>query len=353
MLEKDPIQQLHELSVPEATYDFAPSRVPIDTGGCLRAIQDWMAEKSVPILLLSGPRGTGKSTFARAIAYACVHKANLPVISFCFTPDHPQLSDLHRVIPTLAFQLHKTNLRGLKETIEVSINADPFLWSRPLSKQFIELIIRPIRASVNNGAHSHLIFVILLDGIDACKDYGALKQFLSDIKANIADEVHYGRIKILCTSKDVPDVHAAFRSLINYYRHLSTQPSAKNNVLKYLNSVTQDVRQRTDLPWDPINNYIAEKSEGNLEIATAILQRVGAANTSNPADIQAIIDQTATQNPSTFNSFNEPRRRDTRSYADTSPLTNISPLDILLKILRNRRVRYGPHISFYTLIILL
>ncbi len=212
------------------------------------------------------------------------------------------------------------------------------MWSRPLSKQFIELIIRPIRASVNNGAHNNLNFVILLDGIDACKDYGALKQFLSDIKANIADEVHYGRIKILCTSRDVPDVHAAFRSLINYYRHISTQPSAKNNVLKYLSDATQDVRQRTQAPWDMINEYIASKSEGNLEIATAILERLGGANIN---DFPAIINQTAEQPPSTFNSFKEPRRRDTRSFADTSPLTNTSPLDILLKILRNKQVRCG------------
>jgi hypothetical protein len=299
-----------------------------------------MVEKSVPILLLSGPQGTGKSTFARAIAYACVHKANLPVVSFCFTPDHPQLSDLHRVIPTLAVQLHKINLRGLKETIEVSINADPFIWSRPLSKQFVELIIRPIRAFVNNGAHNNMNFLILLDGIDACRDYGALKQFLSDIKANIADEVYYGRIKILCTSRDVPDVHAAFRSLINYYRHISTQPSAKNNVLKYLNDATQDLRQRTpQLPWDPINDYIANKSEGNLEIAAAILQRIRATNIHNIGDIQAIIDQTAAQPPSPSTSFKEPRRRDTRSVNDTSPLTNTSPLDILLKILRNKKVK--------------
>lgn len=308
----------------------------------------------MPILLFSGPQGTGKSTFARTIAYACLHKAKFPVVSFCFTPDHPQLSDLHRVIPTLAFQLHKTNLRGLKETIEASIHADPFLWSRPLSKQFVQLVIQPIRASVNNGAHDNLTFVILLDGIDACKDYGALKQFLSDIKANIADEVYYRRIKILCTSRDVPDVQAAFRSLINYYRHISTHPSAKNNVLKYLNDSTGDVRQRTELPWDLINNYIAEKSECSFDIATTILQRIRAANTYNAADIQAIIDQTATQRPSTFNSFNEPRRRDTRSFTDTSPLTNTSPLGILLKILRNKRVRRGQDTSsFYTLIILL
>ena len=306
-----------------------------------------MVEKGVPILLLSGPQGTGKSTFARAIAYACVVRANFPVVSFCFTPNHPQLSDLHRVIPTLACQMQKTNLPGLKETIEASI-ADPFIWSRPLSKQFIELIVRPIRASINSGAHNHLIFVILLDGIDACNDYGALKQFLSDIKTNIADEVYYDRIKILCTSRDVPNVQAAFRSLINYYRHISTHPSAKNNVLKYLNDSTGDVRQRTESPWDLINNYIAEKSECSFDIATTMLQRVRAANTYNAADIQAIIEQTATQRPSTFNSFNEPRRRDIQSFTDMSPLTNTSPLDILLKILRNKRVRCGQDTSSFT-----
>ena len=334
---QDSIQQLKQLTVMEAVYDLSPPRTPIDTGECLKMMQDWMMEKNVPILLLSGPRSTGKSTFARAIASACVRIARYPVISFCFSNDNPRHSDLNRAIPTLAAQLHELTAPGLKETIERSLHADPFMWSRSLGKQFIDLVIQPIHASFLARPDSNLNYVILLDGIDACKDHGALKQFLSDIKAIIADEVYYNRIKILCTSREVPDVTAAFRSIINYCRRIATQPNARDNVHKFLNDTPWGFNQDPQL--DQINKYIADKSNGNFDLAIAMLQKLSNAQGAN---IQKVIDDAAVgwQPPSASNNgMPQPRRRETRSSLDTSPLTNTSPLDILLRILRQRKVR--------------
>ena len=331
------IHQLKELSVIEAVYDFSPAPTPIDTGGWLKQMEAWMIEKNVPMLLLSGPRSTGKSTFARAMAYACVHVARYPVISFCFSADNHRRSDLNRAIPTLAAQLHEVHMPHLKETIERSLEADPFMWSRSLGKQFIDLVIQPIHASLDGRDNKNLSYVILLDGLDACNDPAALKQFLSDIKAVIADEVYYNRIKILCTSREVPDVTAAFRSIINYCRRIPTHPTARDNVQKFLNDTPWGFRRPPQL--DEINKYIVAKSDGNFELAIA-LQRLS--NEQSP-DIWRVIDETATrwQPQSAFNGdLPRPRRRDTRSSLDMSPLTNTSPLDILLRILRQRKVRW-------------
>lgn len=331
------IRQLEQLSVSEAKYDFSPSQRPIDTDNFLKTIQDkWMTEKNVPMLLLSGPPGTGKSTFARAFASACLNVANYPVISFCFSHDHPRRSGLHHVTPTLAEQLHKlTALPGLKERVEETLSEEQHIWSRALWRNFLDLVIRPINVSLDRSPHNHLTYVILLDGIDACGDYGALKQFFSGIKRFIADEVYYGRIKILCTSRDVPDVHVAFRPLLNYCRHITTRTCARKNILKYLSDATQDVRQCTKLPWDLINDHIADKSVGNFVHAVDLLQHFKASNY-RLEDIQKIINATAPQSPST-NSFTEPGRRDTQRLADASPPT--SPLDVLLDILRRNEVR--------------
>ena len=340
---QDSIQQLKQLSVMEAVYDFSDLPIPTDTGGCLRKIQDWIVERKVPILLLSGPEGTSKSTFARAIAHACVRIAGYPVISFCFSNDNPRLSDLNRAIPTLAAQLHELKAPRLKETIEKSLDADPFMWSRSLGKQFMDLVIQPIHASFDGRSDSNLNYVILLDGIDACKDHGPLKQFLSDIKAIMADEVYYDRIKILCTSREVPDVTAAFRSIINYCRRIPTEPNARDNVRKFLNDTPWGLRQ--DPRLDEINKAIVEKSNGNFYLAIAILQRFSNAR---DADIQRIIDEVAAgwQPPNASSSGSpQPRRRETRSSLDKSPLTNTSPLTILLRILRQRKVRDDRNIS--------
>jgi hypothetical protein len=338
----DSIHQLNELSVMEAVYDVSyPPTLPTDTGGCLKMIQSWLVERSVPMLLLSGPQGTGKSRFAQTIAYACVHKARYPVISFCFSSDDLRRSDLNRAIPTLAAQLNQLDelkAPGLKEAIKQSLEADPFMWSRSLGKQFTDLVIQPIHTSLDRGADKNLNYIILLDGIDACRDYAALKQFLSDIKVLIAEEVYYNRIKILCTSRDVPDVTAAFRSIINYCRRIPMQPSAQNNVMKILND--------RGLKNPQIIASIADKSAGNVDLAIAMSQRLAEARSAE--DVQRLIDDTAArlQPPSASNtSFAQPVRRDTRSSLDPSPLTKTSPLDILLTILRKRKARAEQHTS--------
>ncbi|KAK2467962.1 hypothetical protein APHAL10511_000257 [Amanita phalloides] len=335
-----PIDQLEELSVPEAVYDMDTSRYCPGTGEwLLKGMQDWMREDGVPILLLSGPAGTGKSTVARTFVHACVTRARYPVISFCFEHDDPRRSDLNRVLPTLARQLHRTDLPGLKEAIDDALEADPFIWSRALGKQFTEFVIRPVSESFAKGNHHGRTYVVLLDGIDACRDHAVLRQFFSDIKSVIADEAFYNRIKIICTARDVPSVTAAFRPLLNYYRHVSTKSyDARGDVMKYLVETVKRENPNPSWNWEVILNYIANKAEGNFGIAARAFQGLRASNVHSSDDIQRVVDRASTsQDTHSLNGVPpHPRRRDTRSLADPSPLTGVSPLTILLQILRKR-----------------
>ena len=337
LAQSTPVAHLHELSAPTAIYDLRSSGLYPDTGvTTMQSLERWIAEMNVPILLLRGPAGAGKSEIAREFASSCAQADIFPVISFCFARDNPQSSDLNCVPPTLAIQLHRMEHPGLKETIEGTLGADPLIWSRSLSKQFREFVLKPIRESSAISPRTNRTYIIFLDNVDACHDHNALGRFLSDLKATIAKESHYSRIKILCTSRDVPSIDVAFRPLIRYYRHVSIQSQdARKDILTYLKGSAQDLTQlKHQWPWDAIFNYFADVAAGNFGIAAGILQKLRDSNIQHPEDIQQLTGVVSAQLLATINVDARQSQEETRRPNDVGALT------ILLDILRRKNVRH-------------
>lgn len=332
-----PVDHLNELSTPAAIYDLGPSGLYPGTGiTLLKSLENWIAEKSVPILLLSGPGGTGKSTAAQTFVGNYVRVTHCPVISFCFARGDSQCSDLNRVPPTLATQLRKINQPRLKEEIESTLEADPLIWSRSLSKQFIEFVIKPIGASLATIPDTNQTFVIFLDNLDACQDHDILGRFMSDIKTVIANESHYNRIKILCTSRNVPSINVAFSPLIKYYRRIPIRlQDAKSDLLKCLNGSAQDLLQMDPRwPWDAIFGHIADTAAGNFGIAARVLQKLRTSNVQHPDDIQQIANTVSAEFLGTDDRVDAPRKEEKLQRP-----TDVPPLTILLEILRRKEVR--------------
>lgn len=333
-----PVAHLHELSAPAAIYDLGPSGLYPDTGiTTAQLLEQWIAERNVPMLLLRGPAGAGKSTIAREFASSCAQADIFPVISFCFARDDPQSSDLNCVPPTLAIQLHRMEHPGLKETIEGTLGADPLIWSRSLSKQFKEFVLKPIRESYATNPRANRTYIIFLDNVDACQDHNALRRFLSDIKATIAKESHYSRIKIICTSRDVPSIDVAFHPLIRYYRHVSIQSQdTRKDILTYLKGSAQDLMQlKPQWPWDAIFNHIADVAADNFCIAAGTLKKLRDSNIQHPEDIQQLTGVVSAQLLATINHVDaQQNQEETRRPNDVGALT------ILLDILRRKGVRH-------------
>ncbi|KAF8632299.1 hypothetical protein AX15_001950 [Amanita polypyramis BW_CC] len=324
------IDLLDQYSAMEAMYDFRSPVCYPETGlNVKRDLQSWILEKHVPIVLLSGSAGTGKSSIARDFVHRCAIRAHYPVISFCFSRDDPRRLDFHRVIPTLARQLYAHP--EMQKAMENANEEDFFIWSRSLSKQFQEFVVRPIRNSFAQGANPDLTYVILLDGLDACKDHGIIKHFLSDIKSIIDEESHHSRIKIVCTSRDDPSIITAFHSILNYYRHISTGSyDAAEDIHTFLSGNLQNMRPLPPpFSWDNVVRYITEKASGNIGYAVGVLQMIKQTNIQSADDIARVIEGYVTQ------PFRMPSAQP--SAQDSQNRSPASPLAILLGILRKRK----------------
>ncbi|KAF8626482.1 hypothetical protein AX17_006538 [Amanita inopinata Kibby_2008] len=339
--EQAPIDILKELSVNEAIINLRyPARYESTAIPILKELQKWMSEERVPVLFLSGPSGSGKTTIAQTFAYACNFRANYPVISFSFSRGNPLRSDFHRIFPTLCAQLHELPFPALSNTINGVLESDSFIFSRSLDQQFHDLIIYPIRQSFleDTDFSTNRTFVIVLDGLDACDDQRILKRFFSEIKAIIADESYYSRIKILCTSNHDPAILTSFRSIISYFHHTPLKDYDANEDIKmYLSGRLERWmdNRAADWPWSDLIDYMLSKASGNFGSAALMLDRIEESGMDNPESVKNILDGMSgpgyTVEYSTLSDV-ALQMMDHSTRQDISA----SPLEILVSILRKR-----------------
>ncbi|KAG6908249.1 hypothetical protein DXG01_005583 [Tephrocybe rancida] len=108
--------QLLQRSAPGAAYDEqahppCPPRTP-----ALRAVSDWMfspRSSKQPVLWIHGASQALNSSIAQHVADKCTQRGEL-VGSFFFDSARPKLSNITRLIPTLALQLANSPLRGFQ-----------------------------------------------------------------------------------------------------------------------------------------------------------------------------------------------------------------------------------------------
>ncbi|KAF8626480.1 hypothetical protein AX17_006536 [Amanita inopinata Kibby_2008] len=332
--EQRPIDRLQHKSVQSAIINLEhPTLYPGTRQSVLDGLDDWMREEYVPLVLLSGPRGSGKTTISQTFAYMC-SRVGHPVISFSFSRHYPLRSHFHQIFSTLCAQLYAHSLPPVSSTIDDVLRANPFILSRPPDQQFRDLIIYPIRQSFVRGPHSFpRTFVILLDGLDDCDDRRILKRFFAGIKGILADESHHSRIKVLCTSNDDPSVLAAFSSVLNYLRRISTNAyDANDDIRIYLNGRLDKWKnaRTADWPWNDLINNILTKASGNFGAAVHMLEIMERTGMNSLISIRDVLKNTMDNCAASYSAS-----RDTPQVmtSDTRP---ISPLDVLINVLREK-----------------
>ncbi|KAK7687231.1 hypothetical protein QCA50_009736 [Cerrena zonata] len=192
----------------------------------------------VPVYILSGMAGTGKSTIACEMAKQ-LDKEKLLGASFFFIRGIEKLSTIHFVLPTIAFQLAK-NIpelhRHIVDAVRVYVR---FKETMQLEHQLDALLVEPLRALPN-----HHPLIIIIDAVDECTQSG--QDDVARLLYLLMKNIHQRSLplRILLTTR--PEVHIE-TPLYSTEFHNITRPF-----------------KLQDIPLDVVNMDIAQYVEAKL-----------------------------------------------------------------------------------------
>ncbi|KAF6521868.1 hypothetical protein HZS61_013396 [Fusarium oxysporum f. sp. conglutinans] len=160
----------------------------------LRDLSDWIKnDTSKPILWLNGMAGTGKSTIARTIAKP---RANIA-------------RQLARAVP------------GYAQIVKKTLDSDPDIVSKAVSKQFAELVEAPLKEL----AKTPLAFVI--DALDECEREDEIKSLIG-ILSRASSIRQY--LRILITSRPDLPIRLGFAKANGTYQALVLHDMPVNTI---------------------------------------------------------------------------------------------------------------------------
>ncbi|KAF9058269.1 hypothetical protein BJ165DRAFT_120998 [Panaeolus papilionaceus] len=191
------IQILYEHSSPGAAYNSRdrydpPKCHPNTRTGLLNTTRNWARDGRSRILWLYGSAGAGKSAVAQTLAMELRAASNLAA-SFFFSRT-AQLNSHRghegRFVTTIAYQLTEV-VTGLKHFVEHVIVSRPSIFDLTLTEQVVALIIDPLKAlqldMANNGGTACVLpKVIVIDGLDECKEEAGQIQVLEALAALVS-----------------------------------------------------------------------------------------------------------------------------------------------------------------------
>ncbi|KAK1215683.1 hypothetical protein PQX77_021688 [Marasmius sp. AFHP31] len=159
----------------------------------LRVIDDWIVsdKRSVPMLLLSGTAGVGKSAIAMTVAKSCEETAL--VASFFFFRAEPKRNNPSALMLTVAHGL-VTKIPSLRTFIHQRIAEDPMVLEAKLEDQFRELILKPVvgrkwrrylrKCLAKISLAQKDPNLVIIDGLDECGGEETQLRILSTIRSS-------------------------------------------------------------------------------------------------------------------------------------------------------------------------
>ncbi|KAJ7913274.1 hypothetical protein B0H13DRAFT_2659743 [Mycena leptocephala] len=121
---------------------------------------------------LYGAAGMGKSAIAQMFAGNCQAQGRLGA-SFFFRRGDPKRGMWNGVFITLAYQL-ATSISELLLPVQQAVERDKLVVGRAMTVQFQKLLLQPFQ----NTPGLQFMPVIVLDGLDECRDHKVQQQIL-------------------------------------------------------------------------------------------------------------------------------------------------------------------------------
>ena len=166
----------------------------------LKDIEHWLTSKQGQrVFWLNGLAGTGKSTIAQTFAEMTFGGGKLGASFFC-SRDFEDRSNLHKIFPTLAFQLACQYPRFRKKLLRV-LKERPNVGQESLCSQMENLIVGPLKAAA-------IPTLIIIDALDECKDEEPASAILS-ILSRYANQIP--DVKFFITGRPEPRIRTGFR----------------------------------------------------------------------------------------------------------------------------------------------
>ncbi|KDR68249.1 hypothetical protein GALMADRAFT_30253, partial [Galerina marginata CBS 339.88] len=233
------------------------------------------------IIWLHGSAGSGKSAIAQTIAELCAEEGTL-LASFFFFRSDPTRNHSRSLIPTIAYQI-ATHFPSFRERITATIENDPHIFNRSLTKQIPSLIIEPFLA------HSTFDFLnsrslIIIDGLDECEDREGQIDILHMI-SSLFQQSHLP-LTFLISSRPEYDITNTFGDgylqQITSRLPLDVDYRASDDIRLFLKDQFAHIKQShplkahitDDWPAEEVLNQVVKKSSGQFIYATTVAKFV-------------------------------------------------------------------------------
>ncbi|KAJ7854662.1 hypothetical protein B0H13DRAFT_1642309 [Mycena leptocephala] len=281
------IDILYRSVVVEALHDSGerfpePACHPGTRTSVLEELRAWSVDTSPEstIMWLYGAAGMGKSAIAQMFAGDCQVQGHLGA-SFFFRRGHPKRGTWNGLLTTLAYQL-ATSVPELLLPIRQAVEGDKLVVGRGMTVQFQKLLSHPFQHTPG----LQFMPVIVIDGLDECKDHKVQQQILHLFIAAIKD--HHLPVRLLITSRPEPHIRETLRSAdtlsICRRSELSADGSAYHDISIYLldefSRIYQEFLDRgIDLgpswPAPEAVAHLVKKSSGIFIYAATVIRFVG------------------------------------------------------------------------------
>jgi hypothetical protein len=231
---------------------------------------------------MTGPAGVGKSAIAQTCAEELRSQFQLGA-SFFFTIHG--CSDYSRFFPSISYQLSSKS-PDYHELLSKKLQLDPTLVGKHLRSQFRELIVEPLRELEQAGKQIGKR-IILIDGLDECKDKDAQKEIIEIVIDSVAARTTPFYWAFF--SRPEPQIEAAFADNRVTSLYISTflpiSRGIDGEIELYLRSGLQNILRRRGIkisvPWPTEQDIqaLVSAAQGLYIYAATVLRFVGRTDT--------------------------------------------------------------------------